>query len=75
MAQIPDFPITIDKRDVWKLLEEYEERNTRTVIDVNTSEYDLVSGDRDTSKQNIELKNKIDRVVETINVLQKRKDE
>lgn len=36
--------MTIDKRDVWKLLEEYTERNTRMVIDVNTGEYDLVEG-------------------------------
>lgn len=75
MALLPDFPIAIDKRNVWQLLEEYEERNTRMVIDVNTGEYELVTSDKNGSKETLQLKKKIDRVIETIDVLQNRKIE
>ena len=73
IAALPDFPITVDKRDVWKLLEEYTERNTRMVIDVNTGEYDLVEGNTQQNEKDAVLKKKIQRVTETIDVLRKRK--
>ena len=73
IAAIADFPITVDKRDVWKLLEEYEQRNTRMVIDVNTGEYDLVIGNTEKTEKDAELRQKIKRVSETISVLKKRK--
>lgn len=75
MALISDFPITIDKREVWKLMEEYEERNTKLVTNVNTGEYDLVMGDKDDSKVTLGLSKKIARVIETISVLRERKIE
>ena len=72
MALVADFTINIDKRDVWKILEEYEERNTRMAFDINTSEFDLLKVTGSVTATD-EVAQKIDRVNETIEKLRKRK--
>jgi len=72
MALVADFTINIDKRDVWKILEEYEERNTRMAFDINTSEFDLLKVTGSVAATD-EVAQKIDRVNETIEKLRKRK--
>ena len=42
MAEFDDFEISIDKRAVNLLMEKYEEKNTRMLIDVNTGEDEIV---------------------------------
>ena len=42
MAELDDFDISIEKRLVHNLMERYEERNTRLLVDVNTGEDELV---------------------------------
>ena len=42
MAELDDFEISIEKRLVNSLMERYEERNTRLLVDVNTGEDELV---------------------------------
>ena len=42
MAEIDDFDITIDKRTVNQLMDRYEDRNTRMLIDVNAGEDEIV---------------------------------
>ena len=42
MAELDDFDISIEKRLVNSLMERYEERNTRLLVDVNTGEDELV---------------------------------
>ena len=47
LGELQDFDITIDRRDVGNLMERYEARNTRLLIDVNTGEDDIVQGSHD----------------------------
>jgi len=42
MSEFEDFQIKIDKRSVGILMERYENKNTRLLIDVNTQEADIV---------------------------------
>ena len=42
MAEIDDFEITVDKRTVNQLIDRYEDKNTRILIDVNTGEDEIV---------------------------------
>ena len=76
MAELDDFEIEIDKRKVNQLMEMYEEKNTRILIDVNTGEDDIVQQNLNkVFNEKQKLREKINHVNETIEDLKERKIE
>ena len=76
ISELHDFEISIEKRQVEQLVESYEARSTRTLIDVNTGEDDIVRENSDkTLNEKEKLMDKIKHVKETIVILKQRKIE
>ena len=67
ILEVNDFEIEIEKRQVEMLVDSYEARNTRMLIDVNTGEDDIVqTNNESTLKEKKRLQEKIEHVMETI---------
>ena len=76
ILEVNDFEIEIEKRQVEMLVDSYEARNTRMLIDVNTGEDDIVqTNNESTLKEKKRLQEKIEHVKETIVALKQRKIE
>ncbi len=75
LSEFSNFPITIDRREVSTLMERYEARNTRLLIDVNEGADDIVTGNKDASDKGQALQQKLNHVKETIAILKVRKVE
>ena len=76
MYELEDFPINIERRNVYQLQERYETKNTRLLMDVNMGENDIVEEHlqtHDTEKRKVLTK--MQHVDETIQILKQRKIE
>ena len=76
MFEVEDFNITIDRRRVNELMDLYEEKNTRMLIDVNTGEDDIVQENEMTVFTDVnQLETKLNQVKDTIQILKAREIE
>ena len=73
---MPDFPITIKPIDVRNLMAKYEEKNTRTVMDVNVREDEIIQVKNENfDQQKRHIKDKITQMDDTMELLKRKLSE
>ena len=76
IKEYDDLDMIVEKREVLDLENRYEAKNTRMLIDVNTGEDDIVQENGDVvGAEKKKLRQKINHVQETIDILKQRKIE